>query len=146
MITDEALLRELADKDDWIGASKLAKTFGVTTRTLRSYVRRINGSSKSKVIDSSHSGYRLVCPPNSLLFSKQTTPTSSVPEGQDARVSHLFAQLLTLEQGAGIYELADSLCVADSTIMSDLQHAREMARAFNLTLTRQRDIVRLGRD
>lgn len=143
MITDEALLRELADKDDWIGASKLAKTFGVTTRTLRSYVRRINGSSKSKVIDSSHSGYRLVCPPNSLLFSKQTTPTSSVPEGQDARVSHLFAQLLTLEQGAGIYELADSLCVADSTIMSDLQHAREMARAFNLTLTRQRDIVRL---
>ena len=56
MITDEALLRELADKDDWIGASKLAKTFGVTTRTLRSYVRRINGSSKSKVIDSSHSG------------------------------------------------------------------------------------------
>ena len=97
MITDEALLRELADKDDWIGASKLARTFGVTTRTLRSYVRRINGSSKSKVIDSSHSGYRLVCPPNSLLFSKQTTPTSSVPEGQDARVSHLFAQLLTLE-------------------------------------------------
>lgn len=81
MITDEALLRELADKDDWIGASKLAKTFGVTTRTLRSYVRRINGSSKSKVIDSSHSGYRLVCPPNSLLFSKQTTPHVFCPRG-----------------------------------------------------------------
>lgn len=142
MITEETLLQELAAKDDWVGAAKLAKTFGVTTRTLRNYVRRINEASERKVIDSSHSGYRLVCSPDSLPHPRQAVP-SSVPEGQDARISHLFAQLLALEQGASIYDLADSLCVADSTVMSDLQHARKMAGAFGLTLARQRDVVRL---
>lgn len=138
MICEEALLKELDKRRGWVSAADLSKTFSVTTRTLRTYVKRINEASPDNPIESSHNGYRLLAPP-----SPRSAPAQTMPEGPNARVSHLFAKLLTMDQGISIYDLADDLCVADSTVMSDLQRAREIASAFGLTLVRKRDVVRL---
>nr|WP_315522435.1 PRD domain-containing protein [Olegusella massiliensis] len=142
MISENGLLQELAKQRGWVLGADLAKTFNVTTRTLRSYVRRINEAYRDGPIESSHYGYRLVSP-SGPSPTVERTATQAIPEGSDARVSHLFAQLLTKEQGISVYDLADELCVADSTIMSDLQRAREIARAFGLKLAHSRGIVSL---
>lgn len=60
MHSDKAvILRILSEATDWVEASRLADALGVTTRTIRNRVKKINNSAQTPLIESSHRGYRL---------------------------------------------------------------------------------------
>ena len=55
----DRFLDVLASRGDWVDARFIADTFGVTTRTVRNYVKKLNDESDGELVESSYRGYRL---------------------------------------------------------------------------------------
>ncbi len=133
MALDETdLLKALGSDGAWIDAKYLADTLGVTTRTIRNYVRRINDASDKPVIESSHRGYRLTA---------SQAPLSS--SSDESRSDAILRRLVSAQEPISIYDLADELYVSESTVETDLRHVRDAVRLFDLTIERHRDTVSL---
>lgn len=54
-----SLLDVLLQQDDYITATQLADILGVTERSVRNYVRNLNGGTANSLIISSNEGYRI---------------------------------------------------------------------------------------
>ena len=138
MSTDEEpLINALAKTYDWIEASYLADKLGVTTRTIRNRVKKINSSSNSPIVESSYRGYRLA--KNAQQSSKKNTSIND----NESRTDQLLRLLISTEEPLVIYDLADEFYVSDATIESDLRKVRDSIRLFDLKIIRQRDTVLL---
>ena len=134
-----AILRILSEATDWVEASRLADALGVTTRTIRNRVKKINDSAQTPLIESSHRGYRLA----------KSQDAGSLPasaegkESSDGRADLILRRLISTNEPLSIYDFTDELFVSDSTIEADLRHVRDSIRLFDLTLARHRDKVSL---
>lgn len=138
-ISEDALLEQLAGKEDWTPADTLAETFRVTRRTVRNYVRRINDSRGDATIESSRLGYRL----------RAGAPVSAQPR-RDDRVSAapgterpdvIVRRLIGARDPLSIYDLAEDLHVSDSTLQADLKRVREAIAPFSLGIAHHRDLI-----
>lgn len=137
-----AILHILSDSSDWVEASRLADALGVTTRTIRNRVKKINEDGGTQLIESSHRGYRLANSQKAgpLPAAKETA------EGQlpsDGRADLILRRLISANEPVNIYDLMDALYVSDSTIETDLRRVRDSIRLFDLALARHRDKVSL---
>ena len=134
-----AILRILSEATDWVEASRLADALGVTTRTIRNRVKKINDSAQTPLIEYSHRGYRLA----------KSQDAGSLPasaegkESSDGRADLILRRLISTNEPLSIYDFTDELFVSDSTIEADLRHVRDSIRLFDLTLARHRDKVSL---
>lgn len=155
MITTRALIEELKRRNAWVGAAELAETFGITARTVRNYVKRVNDEAGREVITSSHMGYRIdptvnqssIGPISKVENVSSEKVLHATVDGPDARVFQLLAWLLQASSPLDIYELADDLCVADSTVMGDLRRVQQTASRFDLALVHTRGHISLeGRE
>lgn len=142
---EDAIIAELVRSAGWVDSRSLATALGVTTRTIRNRIRRINEAAGEVVIESSYRGYRLAEPAPSPTSSPKTLRTGT---GLDLtpreRGDALLRMLLQSEGGVSVYDLADRYCVSDSTIEADLRTIRSSIAPFDLTLERSRDKVRLA--
>ncbi|MBQ6650189.1 MAG: HTH domain-containing protein, partial [Atopobiaceae bacterium] len=125
----DRFLDVLASRGDWVDARFIADTFGVTTRTVRNYVKKLNDESESELVESSYRGYRL----RQDVVRERPRSESSQPED---RADVILRRLISTSQPISIYDLADELCVSDSTIETDLRRVRDSVRLFDLTLAR----------
>lgn len=132
----DRFLDVLASRGDWVDARFIADTFGVTTRTVRNYVKKLNDESDGELVESSYRGYRLR---QDVVREK---PRTESPQPED-RADVILRRLISTSQPISIYDLADELCVSDSTIETDLRRVRDSVRLFDLTLARNRDTVAL---
>ena len=138
-IDEKALLKTLAASKDWVEARYLADTFGVTTRTVRNYVRKVNEAHDEPLIEYSHRGYRLFSPAEP---APRTAPAQGAPTDEN-RTDAILRRLISAQEPVSVYDLAEELYVSDSTIESDLRRVRDTIRLFDLTVTRYRDTVML---
>lgn len=140
MHSDKAvILRILSEATDWVEASRLADALGVTTRTIRNRVKKINDSAQTPLIESSHRGYRLA-----KSQDAGSLPTSAEGrETSDERADLILRRLISTNEPLSIYDFTDELFVSDSTIEADLRHVRDSIRLFDLSLARHRDKVSL---
>lgn len=132
----DRFLDVLASRGDWVDARFIADTFGVTTRTVRNYVKKLNDESDGELVESSYRGYRL------RQDVVRERPRTESPQPED-RADVILRRLISTSQPISIYDLADELCVSDSTIETDLRRVRDSVRLFDLTLARNRDTVAL---
>ena len=132
----DRFLDVLASRGDWVDARFIADTFGVTTRTVRNYVKKLNDEGADEIVESSYRGYRL----RQDVVREKTRAESAQPED---RADVILRRLISTSQPISIYDLADELCVSDSTIETDLRRVRDSVRLFDLTLARYRDTVSL---
>lgn len=133
MALDETeILRALGTDGSWVDARYLADALGVTTRTIRNHVHKINEGADRPIIESSHRGYRLVAAQASLSLASD-----------ESRSDAILRRLVSAPEPVSIYELADDLCVSESTIEGDLRRVRDAIRLFDLVLDRRRDTVAL---
>lgn len=140
MALDIARVTELlASRDGWVEAGYLADTLGVTTRTIRNYVRTINEKHGSELIESSYKGYRLT-PEKRTQGAAQR---SSELHPQEERADIILRRLISATEPLSVYDLADELFVSDSTIEADLRRVRDSIHLFDLVLSRYRDTVHL---
>lgn len=144
-ISEQALVAALSGKGDWVDAGYLADTFGVTTRTVRTYVKKANEAHEKPIIESSYRGYRLVerSREPQLGAPKAATTAADATPPHESRTDALLRRLISASGPISVYDLADELCVSDSTIEAELRHVRDAIRLFDLTLVRSRDTVTL---
>ena len=132
-------LASLAASDGWVNAGFLAQTLGVTTRTVRNYVRDINAGSDEQIIESSYRGYRLA--KGRAAGTKNPEVIEERP--QEERANAILRRLISAQAPISIYDLADELYVSDSTIEQDLRRVRDSVRLFDVGIARNRDTVML---
>lgn len=130
MTKSEALMSYLRKQEsgNFVSAKKLANMLGVTDRTIRSYIRKINAEDPL-LIESSREGYRI------NLF-KKTHEVSSENNSLNNRRFHVLRRLFkSRDRGTELFDLADSLYVSDATIRSDLAALSLMAKKYELKIS-----------
>ena len=132
---EESLIKALEKTGDWIEASYLADMLGVTTRTIRNRVKKINNLNSSPIVESSYRGYRLA---NS---AKHASKKNTSINDDESRTDQLLRLLISTDKHLVIYDLADEFCISDATIESDLRRVRDSIKLFDLKIVRHRDTV-----
>lgn len=134
---EESLIKALEKAGNWIEASYLADMLGVTTRTIRNRIKKINNLSSSPIVESSYRGYRLA------KSTKQPNKKNTSINDDESRTDQLLRLLISTDEPLVIYDLADKFCISDATIESDLRRVRDSIRLFDLKIIRHRDSVLL---
>ena len=123
------LLRLLARSDRGVPAATLASMLGISERTVRNYIRELNGRGGPQIV-STREGYR--------LDEGAPLPQESSSEN-DARLWQVLSHLLTNKEGMDVYDMADSLHVSASTVINTvLPQIKEMIRSYDLHIESQK--------
>lgn len=134
-LDDKDLLEALSNASDWVDAGRLAELLRVTPKTIYNHVRRLNERAASPLIESSDRGYRLVA---------GTDPAGGASTPGRNRIDAILGRLLGTQAPISIYDLADELYMADSTLQVELRRVREEIGRFGITLSRKRDLISLS--
>ncbi|MFF3494549.1 BglG family transcription antiterminator [Streptomyces sp. NPDC002795] len=137
-----ALIAYLRQVGGLVPAAEAASALGVTARSVRGYVSRINAASPRPVIVSTPAGYRL---DEEALAASRTSPRT-LAHGDDTpqgRLVRLFRRLNDAPEGIGFHELAEDFHVSDATLEADLGKARRRLEPLGLRLRRDRESVRM---
>lgn len=122
----------LASSGEWHLASELASRLHTTTRTINNYVNEINRSSEyGTLILSSFRGYRWD-PSAQHARARAEDEVESYGTASDERYWYILRRII-LEQ-VDYDELLDDLFLSESTIDSDLQKVRDLARRHGVRL------------
>lgn len=138
-ISEDSLLGQLADNGGWMSAHTLAETFRVTPRTVRNYVRRVNGAHGTPVIVSSRLGYRLSESAGASEAGRPERRPASPPSPE--RPDRIMRRLIGSREPVSIYDLSEELHVSDSTLQTDIKRVREAIEPFSLRIAHRRDLV-----
>lgn len=132
---EERLVLWLGSHPGWHPATELATALGVTDRSVRNYITRVNSRSIEPVIEHSTAGYR--------LFPQ--APLSAIEPPQPTRVFQLLRTLLARGEPASVVELAELLRVSESTVAGDIAQLNQMAARYGVRFEGSRsEIVTIG--
>lgn len=135
----DQLLSSLLRQGDWATAASLADQLGVTPRSIRSYVAALNSRTPgSDAVESGPAGYRAGSGARDALRTRQSG--ESAPRD---RLHGLVRTLLDVPDGVDVFATADALHVSEATLEADLARVRALLDGTDLTLERDREIVRL---
>lgn len=135
----DQLLSTLLRQGDWATAASLADQLGVTPRSIRSYVAALNArTGGGDAVESGPAGYRAGSAARDALRTRQGG--ESAPRD---RLHGIVRTLLDLPGGVDVFAMADELHVSEATLESDLARVRGLLDGTELTLERDREIVRL---
>ena len=130
----QATLALLRARSGWHTAAEIAERLGVTPRSVRNYVARINQEAGAEVVRSGPQGYRLDADNYRRLRSDSAPQETDSPT---ARASRILRELLDAQDGVDLYELADRFHVSESTIEADLVRLRGRLVDTGLGATRR---------
>lgn len=124
----ERLLEILRETSSWVSGSFLAKSLGVSERTVRTYVSQL---SETYRIESSKLGYRLAD-----VAEAAPAREEEVADLASSRAAHVLSRLLSTTRSISLFSLADEMGIGESTLANSvLPAARREARAHDLELT-----------
>ncbi|MCW5953746.1 MAG: HTH domain-containing protein, partial [Propionibacteriaceae bacterium] len=138
----QQLINELRAADGRLTGRELALRLGVTTRSIRDYVRSINVGARVPLVLSDQDGYRL----DDRAYRRHRNQRGKRPYGYDSpeqRLYYIVRYLVGHVEGADVFELGERLSVSPATIEADLGRARELLREHQLVIRREREIVRI---
>lgn len=120
------LIAILQGADSWVSAASLSKFLGTTERTVRNYVRELEGTYG---ILSSQLGYRLQGGSVAADTAATTDATSQT------RARDVVIELLSGTQPLSIFDIADELGVSESTVFNKVMPAmRSILGRFDIRL------------
>lgn len=116
----------------WVTGKELAEFIGITPRSIRSNIAKIN-EEQAGIVESSQVGYRL------------SENSSEKQAFSDERISKLFLLLLKHSaQGISIYDLTQALMISDSTLRNDISDLRRRLPNGSLKITVNHNTVHLA--
>jgi lichenan operon transcriptional antiterminator len=136
------LIAELRSARGWVTARELATRLGITSRSVRDYVRQLNGEGREPLVLSDQRGYRL----DPDEYRRRRSRQSRQRRGSDSpqqRLYFIIRHLVSHAEGADVFSLGEQLNVSPATIEVDLGRARELLREHSLVIRRTRDTVRI---
>ena len=128
----QQLVTWLGAHPGWWSSAELAAALGVTDRSVRNYVAKLNRGPGGELIVRSAKGYR--------LGDGAVAASAAAPSGAQAtqRAYAVLSRVLTSPEPVGVYDLAVELDVSESTIDNDLRRLGRLAERHRV------EIVRLG--
>ncbi len=126
------MLETLVHSRGPVSGEDLGAQLGVTSRTIRSYVRALNR--RGALITSTHRGYVI----DQAVHVQAGAAGQAATQTPEKRLQFLCLHLAQRPEAAAIHELADLLCVSESTLDADLARVRETLRRHDLLLRRDR--------
>lgn len=138
----DQLLQTLQESVGPMSGPALASVLGVSTRSVRQYVQELNKTAGDTLVHTSHHGYAL--DELALRRFEITRTERHRVETPMQRLYYVARRLVTSPDGEDVYDLAEMLCVSDSTVEADLSKVRGLLREFGLTLHRERSVVRIA--
>lgn len=135
----EQLLRVLRDASEATPGARLSAVLGVSTRSVRNYVRELNDLAGEEMIAASHRGYTV--DQRVLRELERRGPERSRADTPMQRLYYIVRRLVTSRDGQDVFDLAAMLYVSDATIEADLAKVRTLVREFGLALRRHGSVV-----
>lgn len=133
------LIQYLNSSNQWISSQTLASKYGVSKRTIKSYIGEIN-QIHSGLISASNKGYKVDSDQiNSFLINEQ----QAIPQTQSERIAYILKKLVQSNQPIYIYDLSDSLFISESTLRLDLKQVKEKLAKNNLEINIIKDQLSL---
>ena len=133
---------------DGATAHALAQALGVSTRTVRSYVRRANElfSPVARISSPHHQGYRVQVYDQAAFFDLisqyQSRQEGACPSSPRDRQRLIALRLVAGDDWVAIAELAQATCVSVRTLSADLHVVESILRSCRLALDRSHGTVR----
>ena len=124
-------------------AQTLADEFDVSDRTIRTYVRKLNGQLEpaASIRKARGGGYSLVVTDQDSFEGLVQEPSQkglrSVPSTPEGRVSYLLSDLLCRTDWITLDDLSEILFVSRNAISSDLKQVERQLSRFDLALERR---------
>lgn len=139
-LTTIQLLDLIKNAKSWIDANELAAFFGVSTRTIRNYVKKVNDQYPDMIL-SSNKGYRIASGIHSEFQRSESASNESITT---ERIQCVVNHLLVAESSIDIYDLADELAISDAHFERLLQIVKVYLEPFNLKIERKRNKLKLS--
>lgn len=124
-------------KQQPLTAQQIADHLGVSPRTIKTYVKRINeDSDNDAVIVSSRKGYSINQTKAVKMFNDH-----KMNEDSSNRINELSKILLTEDKVFDIYDISEQLHYSESTIRKDLSNLKKYFQKFHITLNIRGDKI-----
>lgn len=137
---ERAALRLLLEEPYPLTALVLARKLGVSERSVRTYVHRINErgeeSGSGAPVTSTRRGY--ICDraaARTLLTDARTSASRLVPQTSEERMHWLANRVLRASGPLDLYDLCEEVYVSISTMNGELARVRRQMARFDLALT-----------
>ena len=135
-ITEQSVVEKIKNAGGWIDATELASFFGISTRTIRNYIKSINQTNPS-LIYSSNKGYMI----NTRVYESMSKPEASKEDIPLERTKYVLNQLIVAAEPLDIYDLADELALSDTSFERVLHAVKQMLKPFEISLERKRNKI-----
>ncbi|QQZ62482.1 transcription antiterminator [Paenibacillus sonchi] len=125
--------------NEWLSSQDLADKYGVSKRTVKSYISEINNIHQGLII-SSNRGYKV---DTDKINTFLTNEKKAIPQTQSERIAYILKKLVHTNEPILIYDLSDALFISDSTLRLDLKLIKEKLAKNNLELQLIKDYIGL---
>lgn len=133
------ILRHLSTQNDWTSSAQLAKTIGISKRSVKTYIADLN-SMEEGLITSSKKGYKVDLEKlNPFLASTNET----IPQSPKERADYLLKCLVNADGPLDIYDLSEELFISEITLKNDLRKVRKRLADHQLELKISGDSIQI---
>lgn len=140
MDIDKLILTELLNNHN-LKSQELADRLGVSSRTIKNYVKQIN-QLHPNAISSSRNGYLL----SDISFAKKYLENNRSGDTKSNRLNTISNILINTSNDINIYDLADNLYYSETTIRNDLRKLKTYFKQFDIDLIVSGDYVGITGD
>ncbi len=134
------ILTALKHSQEWMTGKEIARIFGVSDRTIRSDIEKINSYYEQEVIEANRrKGYRIKNIENTPWQDKEKL---AIPQSPKERAYYILYQILFQKTELNLYQLQEELYVSDCTIENDLKEIRTILIPYDqLTLNKKKNLI-----
>lgn len=134
-------------KGDYVTSAELAAETGVTSRTIKSDVAKLNeflADYQIRIQSKTGSGYRLIVSPESrlkevccLFYDKEADEIGKIPNSREERAEYIQKKLLRLDSYITLDALCEELYVSRSTMDGDMEQVRRFFALYEIEVIRR---------
>ncbi|WP_314060751.1 BglG family transcription antiterminator [uncultured Vagococcus sp.] len=124
------LLLFLVEKEQPFTSKQLSSYLGISQRTIKNYVKELNGHGPQLVIASSQQGYLAMKDPAMALFEEEQALT--VPQDYMERAYYIIKKSLISHEKLSLFDLCEELHISYSTLKNLLTKMNGTFESFHL--------------
>ncbi|WP_196600847.1 BglG family transcription antiterminator [Pectinatus frisingensis] len=123
----------LSRQKDFTTSKKIAVDFGVSTRTIKSYIKKINIKYGKKIIISTNRGYRInpQMPTEDIIKEQNNDNIKTSDERRDYIVKKI---LMMHDKSVDIFDLCEELDISYSTINNDIANLNKIFAPYRVNI------------
>lgn len=134
------ILRQLSMQSDWTPSTQLAKTNGISKRSVKTYIADINSMAEGLII-ASKKGYKVDLKKLNSFF---VYTNDVIPQSPSERTVYLLKRLVNSDVPLDLYDLSDELFVSEITLKNDLRKARKRLTEHRLELNMSGETIQIS--